>query len=129
MKILIVDGYNAINRIPYLADIADNSLEDARRAVFELANEYKRKDGGISEVYVVFDGKNEYRDMYFARPKGHVFSKSGQGDQKIVDMVRKFSEGNVVIVASDDNFVRNNSRAHYASLISVSELEGKRRHR
>ena len=73
MKILIVDGYNVINKVKYLSDIADRSLKDAREAVTKLANEYKRRDGGISEVYVIFDGKNQYRELDIPRPKEHIF--------------------------------------------------------
>ena len=122
MKILIVDGYNAINRIKYLSDIADGSLKCARDALTELANGYKRRDGGISRVCVVFDGKDQYRDLDIPRPKEHIFSKTGDGDRKIIEMVREFSDKATVVVASDDNYVRNNARAYSASLLRVRDL-------
>ena len=43
MKILVVDGYNVINKIEYLSEIADGNLKDARDAVTKLANEYKNR--------------------------------------------------------------------------------------
>ncbi|MEA3560611.1 MAG: NYN domain-containing protein [Candidatus Omnitrophota bacterium] len=122
MKVLIVDGYNVMNKIGYLSDISDESLKDARDAVSKLAKEYKRRDGGISEVYVVFDGKNQYRDVAIPRPKEHIFSDTGKGDQKIVELIRKFSDKHTIIVVSDDNYVRNSARAHCASLLRPSQL-------
>lgn len=122
MKILVVDGYNVINRIRDLSEIADRSLKDAREAVTELSNEYKKRDGGISEVYVVFDGQNQYRDLDIPHPKEHIFSDTGEGDRKIIETIRRASDKGAVIVVSDDNYVRNNARAYSASLMRPVEL-------
>jgi len=122
MKLLVVDGYNVINKIPYLSKIADQNLQEARRAITQLANEYKRKDGGISEVYVVFDGKNQYKNLDLPTPKEHIFSATGEGDRKIIETVKEVSDKGVVIVVSDDNYVRNNARAYSASLLHSREL-------
>ena len=48
MKALIVDGYNAIHKIPELDSLMDESLEEARRAVTDMAREYQRRTGGVS---------------------------------------------------------------------------------
>jgi len=124
MKILIVDGYNVINKLESLSDISDVSLKDARDTVTDLANEYKRKDGGIKEVYVVFDGKTQYRDLNMSRPKEHIFSDTGGGDKKIIETIRKYSDKGRVLVVSDDNYVRNNARAYSAGLLRPTDLEG-----
>ncbi|MDD5686733.1 MAG: NYN domain-containing protein [Elusimicrobia bacterium] len=122
MKILVVDGYNVINRIEYLAEIADRDLKDARDAVTELANEYKKRDGGISEVYVVFDGQNQYKDLDIPRRKEHIFSDSGEGDRKIIETIRRVSNKGTVVVVSDDNYVRNNARAYSSNLMRPVDL-------
>lgn len=122
MKALVVDGYNAIHKIRCLESLLDESLHEAREALTELALDYKRKTGGIAEVYVVFDGKDEYRGLSLSAPHHQVFSKTGEGDRAIIRMVEKLSGRYHVIVASDDNFVRNNSRAHRATTISISEF-------
>ncbi len=127
MKILIVDGYNAINRIDYLSDISDSSLQEARDAVTDLANEYKRKKGGVGEVYVVFDGQNQYRGLGIPKPKEHVFSDTGKGDKKIVELMRRFSDKGNLVVVSDDNYVRNSARAYSASLLRPQDLVKTRR--
>ncbi len=122
MKILVIDGYNVINKIPYLSKIADRNLQEARQAVTELANKYKKKDGGISEVYVVFDGKDQYRNLDISTPKEHIFSTTGEGDRKIIDTVKRVSDKGIAIVVSDDNYVRNNARAYSASLLHCEQL-------
>lgn len=121
MKVLIVDGYNAIHKIPEIDSLLDSSLEEARSAITDLAKEYQRKVGGVSEVYVVFDGRDEYRGLSFNKP-GQVFSATGQGDRKVVKMAQDKSDKFHVIVASDDNYVGNSSRAAGATVISISEL-------
>lgn len=121
MKTLIVDGYNAIYKIPGIEALLDDSLEAARKAITGLAKEYQRRDGGIAEVYVVFDGKDEHRNSFFNRPN-QVFSGTGDGDRKIIRMVHEKLEKYHVIVVSDDNYVGNSSRAAGATVITVSEF-------
>ena len=122
MKALIVDGYNAIHKIKHLESLLDDSLYEARQALTQLAINYQEKSGGIAEVYVVFDGRDAYRDLSISAPPHQVFSKTGEGDKAIIRLVRKLSSRYDVIVASDDNFVRNNSRAHGAGIITIREF-------
>lgn len=121
MKILIVDGYNAVYKIPEIEQLLDSSLKEARGAVTEMARSYQRRVGGISEIFVVFDGKDEYRGVSFGN-KNEVFSRTGQGDRKIIQLAQDKSSRFHVIVASDDNYVRNSSRAAGATVITISEF-------
>ncbi len=85
MKALVVDGYNAIYKIPQIKRLMDRELSEARKAITELARDYKRRSGGIGKVCVVFDGKDEFRDKDFvAKSEEQVFSKSGCGDREII---------------------------------------------
>ena len=121
MKVLIVDGYNAIHKIPSLDAIMDDSLEDARRAITDLAKDYQRKMGGISEVFVVFDGKTEYRELSFNKPN-QVFSNTGEGDRSIIRLAQDKSSSSHVIVVSDDNRVGNSCRAAGATVIGIRKF-------
>ena len=121
MKVLIVDGYNAIHKIPDIDDLMDKSLEEARKAITDLAKRYQRCDGGIAEVYVVFDGRSEYRGLSYNKP-GQVFSDTGEGDRKIIRLAQEKSVKFHVIVVSDDNRVGNSSRAAGATVISVRKF-------
>ena len=121
MKVLIVDGYNAIHKISEVDDLLDESLEDARNAITDLAREYQRRHGGIAEVHVVFDGRDEYSGLSFNKP-GQVFSGTGEGDRSIIRLAQEKSERFHVIVVSDDNRVGNSSRAAGATVISVKKF-------
>ena len=121
MKVLIVDGYNAIHKIPEMDNLLDESLEDARNAITDLAREYQRRHGGIAEVHVVFDGRDECRGLSFSRPN-QVFSGTGEGDRSIIRLAQDKSERFHVIVVSDDNRVGNSSRAAGATVISVKKF-------
>ncbi len=131
MKALVVDGYNAIYKIPRLQRLLDQSLAQARKGVTALARNYKRRCGGIGKICVVFDGKDEFRDrLDTAKSTEEVFSRTDCGDKEIIRVVGDLSGEYDVIVASDDNFVRNNSRAQRATVITIAEFaamgEGKK---
>lgn len=127
---LVVDGYNAINAISEIRKLLKDSLLSARSGIIMLASEYARSSGYITDFCVVFDGQDRYRyleRMYVPRDAKHTFSKSGEGDDKILETVRSFSEKGKVVVASNDNYVRNNSRSYGASIIDSEELGGKKK--
>ena len=121
MKILIVDGYNAIHKIPEIDDLMDESLEEARGAITDIAKEYQRRDGGIVEVYVVFDGRDEYEGLSFNKPN-QVFSRTGEGDKKVIRLAQEKAGKYHVIVVSDDNYVGNSSRAAGATVITIAQF-------
>jgi len=126
---LIVDGYNAINAIPETRKKLKDGLLDARSLLIVMTREYVRSSGYIDDFCVVFDGQDRYRhlDRLIPRGGGQVFSRTGLGDEKIIDTVKRYSEKNRVIVASDDNFIKNMSRGYRASVISPEDLAGKKK--
>lgn len=121
MKVLIVDGYNAIHKIPEIDYLMDESLEEARKAITDLAKEYQRKTGGVAEIHVVFDGKDEYRGLSFNKPN-QIFSKTGEGDRKVIRLAQEKTDKFHVIVVSDDNRVGNSCRAAGATVIGVKKF-------
>ncbi len=130
MTTLVVDGYNAINAIHFTKKELGKSLLSARRAILVISKEYARSSGYITDVTVVFDGDTKYRGMDkrdMLRDKAQIFSKTDQGDDKIIETVRLASKKGRVVVASNDNYVRNNSRAYGASIVNVEELEKKQK--
>ena len=122
---LIVDGYNAINAIPEIRKKIKKSLAEARKAILEKTAKYARSSGYITDYRVVFDGSNRYRYLDMLElPHGrtHVFSRTGRGDETIIETVKKYARRGKVVLASNDNYVRNNARAYGAALISSEEL-------
>jgi len=118
---LVVDAYNAINAIPEVRK-EKKGLRHARKAIMDICREYARSSGYITDIKVVFDGNDRYRYMDIPRDSTQVFSETDKGDKKIIDTVRVCSRQGRVVLASNDNYVRNNSRAYGASLIDVREL-------
>lgn len=126
---LVVDGYNAINAIPRAKKELSNSLEAARNAIIAISKEYARSSGYITDVRVVFDGDDRYRHLDGLNIPGvtfHIFSRTGQGDDKVIETVKKYAERGRVVLASNDNYIRNNARAYGAAIVDVRELEGRR---
>lgn len=96
-----------------------------------LTREYVRSSGYLTDFCVVFDGQDRYRSlerMYVPRDAKHAFSRTGEGDEKIIETVRQYASkpGVRVVVASNDNYVRNNARGHGASLMPSNEIGGKK---
>lgn len=129
MTTLVVDGYNAVYAIPETREALKKSLLDARRAILDLAKQYARTSGCIDDVKVVFDGDDRYRylDKFdLSRTKSQVFSRTGGGDEKIIEMIKVCSRNGKVVLASNDNYVRNNARAYGAGIMDVRELAVKK---
>jgi predicted RNA-binding protein with PIN domain len=123
--ILVVDGYNAINAISEARKELKKDLRSARKAIMIMAKEYARSSGYITEFRVVFDGTDKYRNLNgfdISHGKTQVFSGTGEGDEKIIETIKKHSRKGKVVLASNDNYVRNNARAYGASVINVEEL-------
>ncbi len=123
--VLVVDGYNAINAIPRTRKELKKSLYSARKAILAICKEFAKTSGYIQDFCVVFDGETAHRSRDMMEiPHGgtHVFSATGGGDRKIIDTVKKFSRKGKVILASNDNYVRNNARAYGAALMDARDL-------
>jgi predicted RNA-binding protein with PIN domain len=126
---LIVDGYNAINAIGETRAHLERDLRSAREAIVAISREYARSSGYITRVRVVFDGQDRYRHRDGAgisRAREQVFSRTDQGDDKIIETINKFARLGRVVLASNDNYVRNNARAYGAAVITSDELAGKK---
>lgn len=123
--ILVVDAYNAIYAIPEVRLKMKESLERARNSITLISKEYARSSGYINDIRVIFDGDDRYRDIEVLirnRKKHEIFSKTGDGDDEIIRIVRDCSRYGRVVVASNDNYVRNISRGYGASIINSEEL-------
>jgi len=123
---LVVDGYNAINAIALTKKyLANGKLETARKTILAIVKEYARSSGYITKVKVVFDGDDQYKyleRMDITRGDDHHFSATGDCDDQLIDTVRRYSKLGRVVLASNDNYVRNNSRSFGASIINVEDL-------
>jgi len=117
-KILLVDGYNVINRLPELRPSLEGGLENAQnRLVLQISN--WRRSHPEFECVIVFDG-NPLPGGGPQRPGGigFIFSRTPHGgDNSMISFVRDHhGRKSDITVVSDDNYVRNNCRAHGAAV-------------
>ena len=118
-KLLIVDGYNVIHRLPELKPSLDVGLENARLRLALLVSAWNH-DHPAYECVIVFDGDERVSGGGESNLAGVrcVFSRMAHGgDARIVRLVREYGgRASDITVVSDDNFVGNNCRAHGASV-------------
>ncbi|MBF0493646.1 MAG: NYN domain-containing protein [Candidatus Omnitrophica bacterium] len=124
MVTLVVDAYNAIYAIPEIRALLKDNLKKARDKVTALSKEYARSSGYISHVKVVFDGDDRYAwlNKYSNSDGTQIFSGTDKGDRTIIEAVRICSSKGRVVLASNDNYVRNNARGYGATVINSEEL-------
>ena len=125
MKI-ILDGYNVIHKIPLLSAKLDKSLQEARTALAMHMLTWKPKNR-YGEICIVFDGQDSVREGSSCTKLCGiecVFTRTEEkADNLIVSMVRNAKDASRITVVSDDNYVRNNCRAHGAVVEHASFLE------
>jgi len=130
-KVILVDGYNVINRVPELTLSLDDGLESARRRLTLQVSRWRHEHPAV-ECLVVFDGDLRYagtREQFLAGVRC-LFSKASHGgDDEIIRFVRNYKgKPTDIVVVSDDNNVRNNCRAHGAVVEPASFImTGKKR--
>lgn len=118
-RLLLVDGYNVIHRLPDLEASLDGGLQNARNQLALCVSGWSREHPGV-ECLIVFDGEFEHSAGRGERIAGIrcVYSLAAHGgDAEIVRLVREFKGRKAdVTVVSDDNYVGNNCRAHGAAV-------------
>ena len=129
--IYILDAYNVIHKIRGLERALDKDLRTAREALIGFSARFAAARGGISKIILVFDGRSEFRDLpHRVPPKVElIFSETGEdADERIITVLENLPRNARACVVSDDNFVRNQARAHQTPVIPVSEFEALIRH-
>lgn len=123
---MIIDGYNAISKIKEFDAKKDASLEASRLSFIKALADFKSRNSLFDRIIVVFDGKSG--DLGLGRETyggiEALFSSNGKdADKVIIDMLKISSGKNKMTVASDDNFVKNHSRAFSCETMSIGKLE------
>ena len=123
-RLLVIDGYNVIHRIPRLEAKLSISLESSRIALIRLVDTWAEKHRGI-DCLIVFDGKDNvggHKDPDAVSKVRCLFTKTKvDADDEIIRQVREFvGKTSHMTVISDDNYVGNNCRAHGARVQPAS---------
>jgi predicted RNA-binding protein with PIN domain len=118
-KVLLVDGYNVINRVPGLKPSLESGLENARSRLALQISTWSQTHPGV-ECILVFDGDKKFaggRDQRLAGIRCVFSPASHGGDDELIRFVRGYKgKTSDITVVSDDNNVGNNCRAHGASV-------------
>ena len=118
-RVLLVDGYNVINRVPELRPSLEGGLENARLRLALQVSTWNRTHP-LYDCFIIFDGDARYSGGPDQRLAGVrcLFSRTSHGgDDEIIRLVRDYGgKGAEVTVVSDDNKVSNNCRAHGATV-------------
>jgi predicted RNA-binding protein with PIN domain len=126
-KIILLDGYNVIRRIPQLQRQDARSLDAGREMLGRLCVDWKSRKPEISELIIVFDGDSAV-DGLPGYQKGAgvriVFTETGEkADSRILAMVRQSVPAIECTVVSDDGEVARGSKLLGAKTISVSMFQ------
>jgi predicted RNA-binding protein with PIN domain len=118
-RIILVDGYNVINRVPELRPSLEGGLQNARNRLVLQVSTWSHGHPGV-ECVIVFDGDFEHSGGRGERIAGVrcIYSLTAHGgDDEIIRFVRDYKgRKSDMTVVSDDNKVGNNCRAHGAAV-------------
>ena len=125
MKYLIIDGYNAISEIKEFDAKKDISLEASRLSFIKALMDFKQGYRKFDKIIIVFDGKSDSLGLSgetYGDIKVLFSNKDKDADKVIVDILKISSKDNIT-VSSDDNFIKNHTRAFGCEIMSIKELE------
>lgn len=124
-RVLLVDGYNVVNRVPELRTSLDGGLQNARNRLALQVSTWSREHPGVEPV-IVFDGRFQLSGGREQRIAGIrcIFSLTAHGgDDELIRFVREAKgRASDITVVSDDNNVGNNCRALGAAVRSAGFL-------
>lgn len=127
-KIIIIDGYNAIQRSKEFAAAMDESLEAGRSSFLGRIKNYSANKRTFDEIIVVFDAARNSGDD--CQPRKYkdgtmtvVFSSYGESaDDLIKSIVRNNKTSCKITIVSDDNYVINSGKSHAADIMSSKKF-------
>ena len=120
--ITIIDGYNAVHRVPAWAEALERSLEEGRDALLRYCSRWMAQRGDVWLFYVVFDGDSSVPHSQTSYGEGVrvIFTPSAElADDRILRIVREWGDTARYTVVSDDNYVKRVARQHGAALQTV----------
>jgi len=107
-RIMILDAYNILHRLPVWRPLLEDSLEGARETLLNYCRRWMMRRGDVWLFVVVFDGDSSVVGGHSSAGPGVrvVYSPSGQAaDDRILEILREFGERFDYVVVSDDRYV------------------------
>lgn len=124
-RLMILDGYNVIHKIPELSGDSRRSLRERREALIRFMQKWQQANSFKGKICIVFDG----RDGVFGGEGNSGYgmeclftATKEEADDRIITILKQAKDVSGIIVVSDDNYVRNNCKAYSVDVKPVSYL-------
>jgi predicted RNA-binding protein with PIN domain len=124
-RIVIIDAYNVIYRVPSLRAHLRENVDKAREVLVRYCLEWKMRRNDVSLFQIVFDGSpsGSSSSTFRARNVQVLYPALGEtADDRIIALLRGADEGTEYVVVSDDNEIRDVARAQRAEVLAVREF-------
>lgn len=125
MKVLIVDGYNVIHRVPRFHAILQRSLEAAREGLLSYCSTWRDTRGDFTELLVVFDGDSSVDGVGHRTVRGVqvAYTRTGEtADDRIRGMVDDSPRNRECVVVTDDGELAAAIRSRGGRFMSAAEF-------
>jgi predicted RNA-binding protein with PIN domain len=122
-RIIIIDGYNVVHRIPRWAEQLNVSLERGREVLLTYCRRWMQTRGDVWLFVVVFDGDSAVTASHSSSGPGVrvLYTQTGEtADDRILETVREFGDRCHYVVVSDDRYVSGNSKRMGKEIMSSS---------
>ena len=130
MKIILLDAYNVIHKIPELSVNLEKSLRAARRALLAFMVDWKQINGYKGSIYIVYDGQDDIVNSEGSKLWGIKCFFTGskeEADERIISMVERARQPAEIVVISEDGKVNNGCKVHGAKVENPVFLRSKRK--
>lgn len=120
-RIMILDAYNILHRLPSWKPLLDVSLENAREALLAYCRRWMMQRGDVWLFVAVFDGDSGVMAGQSSSGPGVrvVYSATGESaDDRILAILHEFGERFDYVVVSDDRYVISRAKLLGAEIMS-----------
>ncbi len=127
----IIDGYNAIHRVPEWLALLDIELARAREALCSYCAEWMTTRKDAERFIVVFDGDSSVSPFSHDSYRGIriLYTETGEtADSRIIGLVEDMARPKDAVVVSDDGEVMQKCGMAGADISSVRKFVGTIRH-
>ena len=125
-RITIIDGYNAIHRVPQWERLFASSLQAARQALIRFCVEWRSMRRDVTQFWVIFDGDSSVLGGNESAPGVKaVYTHTGETADARIDALLSSARGSKrYTVVTDDNEVKRSARRNGAEVMSVRQFHG-----
>jgi len=123
--IVVIDGYNVINRDPAMRSVLEKSLEQARMRLARLCGVWMSTRKDVWKFKIVFDGSGDVQGSAASGISGVdlVFhSKDKKADSRVIAMSSEATSHYHYTVVSDDNEVIRACRRNRAAIMTADDF-------